>query len=619
MNDERARAERWLRKSEGRVIPLWMAELRRKESLIAKDDSTRELKHHIFLIYYDRLCQAVRSNETADLERMLRRLVTEHMQQNYDIRQILQFPLQLKSILWRQVVQEFPPAEALKLMDQIEPMLDLSTAVLVEAYTELTESALNERLEELDFLTQRLAIAGEETERAFMQLRSLYNISRAISSTLDIHQTLEAVAENLAELPAIERCTIWLATSETTLQVGAIHGSGDMRIANVTLSLDRPTSFVSRALQTQQRQTFQDPDDALAPYLTGRRAMAFPMFNEKRPVGVVMIDGEGETGRFDSSTISLIQAATEQAAIALENAQLYGRVMRFNQELEAKVRQRTAELQKANEELERLDRTKSNFISIAAHELKTPLTLIQGYTNIMREDATIKSNPFLVNVLNGIIKGSERLYDIIESMIDVSLIDSQVLQLRPAQTSIGNLIRTLADQYANALEERHLTLVLGDFSELPYIEADGQRLYQVLDNLLVNAIKYTPDGGKIYIDAWLLNTTEAEDQWVEIVVRDTGIGIDPEHHERIFDKFYQTGEVALHSSGKTKFKGGGPGLGLAIAKGIVEAHGGRIWVESEGYDEERCPGSEFHVLLPVKSKVKITNVPSPFSYARHSS
>ena len=617
MSNERTRAERWLRKSEGRVIPLWMAELRRKESLIAKDDSTRELKHHIFLIYYDRLCQAVLSAETADLERMLRRLVAEHMQQNYDIRQILQFPLQLKSILWRLVVQEFPPDEALELMDQIEPVLDLSTAVLVESYTEITESALNERLEELDFLTQRLAIAGEETERAFMQLRSLYNISRAISSTLDIHQTLEAVAENLAALPTIGRCTIWLATSETTLQVGAIHGSGDMRIANVTLALDKPSSFVTVALRTQQRQTFQDPNDALAPYLGGRKAMAFPMFNEERAVGVVMIDGEGERSRFDSSTVSLIQAAAEQAAIALENAQLYGRVMRFNQELEAKVRQRTAELQKANEELERLDRTKSNFISIAAHELKTPLTLIQGYTNIMRDDATIKSNPFLVNVLNGIIKGSERLYDIIESMIDVSLIDSQVLQLRPAQTSIGNLVRTLADQYSKALEERRLTLVLGDFGSLPYIEADGQRLYQVLDNLLVNAIKYTPDGGKIYIDAWLLDTDETEDQWIEIVVRDTGIGIDPEHHERIFDKFYQTGEVALHSSGKTKFKGGGPGLGLAIAKGIVEAHGGRIWVESEGYDEERCPGSEFHVVLPVRSKVKITNVPSPFSYARY--
>ncbi|MBN1177717.1 MAG: HAMP domain-containing histidine kinase, partial [Anaerolineae bacterium] len=82
-------------------------------------------------------------------------------------------------------------------------------------------------------------------------------------------------------------------------------------------------------------------------------------------------------------------------------------------------------------------------------------------------------------------------------------------------------------------------------------------------------------------------------------ISDTGIGIDPAHHELIFEKFYQTGEVSLHSSGRTKFKGGGPGLGLSIVKGIVQAHGGRIWVESEGCDDVACPGSHFHVLFPI--------------------
>ena len=84
------------------------------------------------------------------------------------------------------------------------------------------------------------------------------------------------------------------------------------------------------------------------------------------------------------------------------------------------------------------------------------------------------------------------------------------------------------------------------------------------------------------------------------MVGDTGVGIDPEHHELIFEKFYQRGEVALHSSGRTKFKGGGPGLGLAIVRGIVQAHDGKIWVESEGHDEQRCPGSRFHILLPLR-------------------
>jgi signal transduction histidine kinase len=92
---------------------------------------------------------------------------------------------------------------------------------------------------------------------------------------------------------------------------------------------------------------------------------------------------------------------------------------------------------------------------------------------------------------------------------------------------------------------------------------------------------------------------EGEGQWVDVMVQDTGIGIAPDNYEVIFEPLYQTGAVALHSSGKTKFKGGGAGLGLAIARSIMQAHNGRIWAESKGYDEAACPGSCFHVLLPV--------------------
>ena len=118
---------------------------------------------------------------------------------------------------------------------------------------------------------------------------------------------------------------------------------------------------------------------------------------------------------------------------------------------------------------------------------------------------------------------------------------------------------------------------------------------------MVNAIKYTPDGGKIWVFGKEHNPDEDEfpQDSVEIIVEDNGIGISPEYHELIFTKFYQTGELAYHSSGQTKFKGGGPGLGLAITKGIIEAHRGKIWVESPGYNEETRPGSQFHVVLPI--------------------
>ncbi len=116
--------------------------------------------------------------------------------------------------------------------------------------------------------------------------------------------------------------------------------------------------------------------------------------------------------------------------------------------------------------------------------------------------------------------------------------------------------------------------------------------------MIVNAIKFTPDGGSIFINA---NPVDANGtgQFCEIQIRDTGIGIDPANHKIVFEKLYQLGKVELHSSGRTKFKGGGPGLGLAIAAGIVKAHRGKIWVESPCYDEEKLPGSTFFIQIPM--------------------
>jgi signal transduction histidine kinase len=126
------------------------------------------------------------------------------------------------------------------------------------------------------------------------------------------------------------------------------------------------------------------------------------------------------------------------------------------------------------------------------------------------------------------------------------------------------------------------------------IFADGERLFQALRNVIMNGVKYTPDGGQVTIDGRLLPG------FIEMTIADTGIGIDPEDHGRIFEKFGRLGNTSLHSSGKTKFKGGGPGLGLPITKGIIDAHGGTIWVESQGYDEHKLPGSTFHIMLPLR-------------------
>jgi len=265
-----------------------------------------------------------------------------------------------------------------------------------------------------------------------------------------------------------------------------------------------------------------------------------------------------------------------------------------------KLQERTLELESINERLRQIDKTKTNFIQISAHELRTPLTLIMGYSQMLEQD--IKDNPDLLNLAHGILEGSERMTDVVESMLDVSRIDSKSLVLRKIFISVDAVVRKIKKGFGQALHERGINLDIDGLGDLPQVLADPEMLQKVFYHLVMNAIKFTPDGGEIKIYGSCLNGNIPS--CLEIVVADTGIGIKTGSTEVIFEKFNQTGEVLLHSSGKTKFKGGGPGLGLAIARGIVEAHGGRIWAESPGYSEETYPGSKFFVRLPVEENTE---------------
>ncbi len=269
-------------------------------------------------------------------------------------------------------------------------------------------------------------------------------------------------------------------------------------------------------------------------------------------------------------------------------------------EMTIRLQERTHELERTNEILRNIDKTKTNFIQISAHELRTPLTLIMGYSQMLEQDT--KNNPELLSLAQGILDGSERMTDIVDSMLDVSRIDSNTLFLRKTGLRLDLLIKKVNKGFEKAFEERNIEIHTHELRDLPLIPADPDLLVKVFYHLIMNAIKFTPDGGSITISGKYLNGSEPP--CVEVAIQDTGIGIDPALHKLIFEKFNQTGDVLLHSSGKTKFKGGGPGLGLAIARGIVEAHGGRIWVESHGYNEQIPPGSTFFVSLPVEKQTE---------------
>ena len=300
---------------------------------------------------------------------------------------------------------------------------------------------------------------------------------------------------------------------------------------------------------------------------------------------------------FDVARKSLDQEETLEIVGVLLPIFTHGMEFASTEETRLHVQHITGELGQTRAILEKLEKSKSDFISVAAHELKTPLTLIEGYVSMLRdtlpEDSSKKD---LANLyLKGVNAGTRRLREIVDDMIDVSMIDNNLLSLNFQPLWLNHLLETIQRELADTIQQRNINLSLKRFpGSEEMIFADGERLFQAFRNVIMNGIKYTPDGGQISVDGRLLPG------FIEITISDTGIGIAPEDHGRIFEKFGRLGSVSLHSSGKTKFKGGGPGLGLPITKGIIDAHGGAIWVESPGYDEYKNPGSTFHIMLPLR-------------------
>jgi signal transduction histidine kinase len=261
------------------------------------------------------------------------------------------------------------------------------------------------------------------------------------------------------------------------------------------------------------------------------------------------------------------------------------------------------DLQKTNKVLRQLDRNKLEFIMIAAHELRTPLTVLNGYVNLMRTFPETQNNASLLEVTDGIRNGTNRMHKVVNMMLDLTRIGSETLQVASLPVPLGQIIDELLRSFEPVAAERDIHLAVTHAENTPELKGDPPLIQKALYQLIVNAIKYTPDGGRILITT-RPSVLEDGSPSVEIAVRDRGIGIDAEHQDLIFEKFYQVGKVALHSSGKTTFKGGGPGLGLALVRGVARAHGGKVWVESAGYDEVNFTGSTFYMMLPLAPPVQ---------------
>lgn len=279
----------------------------------------------------------------------------------------------------------------------------------------------------------------------------------------------------------------------------------------------------------------------------------------------------------------------------------------YNRHLVERLEQQSREFSKATEALAHTDLMKSRFINLAGHELRTPLTALRGYLSLLTAStsqvmATADANTR--EIIDGINSCVDRLQGIVTDMLDMTRIEMGVLQLRSSPISLTLIFNKIGKEFAEIARQRQQTLLIADPGRIPMLWVDGGRITQILRNLVSNAIKYTPDGGEIKLEAELMASTSDQGDCVKITISDTGIGVAPNQHEAIFQSFYEVRDMELHSSSKTDFMGGGAGLGLPIARGVAEAHGGSLQVESPGYDPEGCPGSKFHLILPLMNPAK---------------
>jgi signal transduction histidine kinase len=276
-------------------------------------------------------------------------------------------------------------------------------------------------------------------------------------------------------------------------------------------------------------------------------------------------------------------------------------------------------LERTASEMARLNQMKNSFLGLASHELKTPLTIIMGYVELLLSEREPPLDEDTIKLVRHIAKASDRLSEIVRDIVDVSMIDSRTVDLVSRYVDVNVLVMRAAGNLDQFIKQRDQVLSLNLADELPLIKCDFERIVQVIGNILNNAIKFTPDKGRIIVETKLVlrprepekfaslgadgSCTLSNEQvpYVEIAVHDSGIGIAEAEQEAIFEKFYEVGDVEEHSTGKVAFKSRGAGLGLSIVKGIVDLHGGAVWVDSPGYDPDAMPGSTFYLLLPASS------------------
>ncbi len=405
-----------------------------------------------------------------------------------------------------------------------------------------------------------------ELEQRILQLKRLVELSVTLNSTLDLNALLSLVTSTATELLNCEAASILLYDEkQPRLYFAAATGSDPKKLAEVPVPIEGSLAGIifrtSRSFIVNDAEKDPRHYQIVAEHIHYRvkSLVGVPMLVKDRVVGVLeAVNKLG--GGFEERDETILLVIASHAAIAIENARLL------------------TSTRQALEKVKESNRLKSNFLSLASHELRTPLGVIIGYASFLREDAKGESSEHAQRILDAALQ----MRSLVEDMTNLTMLEKQgLLMFKPQRIPIQSVLKKASDDVLQIISVHEHKLKL-DFSETPLIvKVDLDKTASVIVNLLNNAIRFSPPGSDIVIGAM------QQDNYILAWVRDYGIGISVDQLNKIFDGFYQA------ESPDTRHYGG-LGIGLTIAKGLIEAQGGKIWAESEGVGK----GSTFKVLLP---------------------
>ena len=468
-----------------------------------------------------------------------------------------------------------------------------------------------------------------ELRRHNRQLGLLNEIAQRGAKGQEISSLLDTVLDQVVETLTVDGGGIVLLRNQGTEMQLAFHRgiSGELAAA---ISRLRPGEGLVGAVAASGRPRMsvnmqKDRRCAVpAAAADGWRAfLAVPLVAEQACVGALFVFVRGQRV-LTQHELRLLQVVGQQVGPLVKNAQLFDELQwqqRLNQagmrELErsrAALRDNLRQLEQQNRALQDLEQMKSTFLALASHELRTPLTVICSGADLLQSRENLPLDEAGRCALDAIVHGSERLRTLVDDLLEAARLEANAIYLAREAFDAQELLTGLCDRFQPLCAERRLTCELTAPPEPLAVRGDRHHLQRALARLLENAVQFTPEEGWIRLETAVHSGAEVDamagrlsrfapaffnvphgGRYLEIRIRDNGIGLDPGEEERIFDKFYAGGDIASHTSSRERFGGQGVGLGLTMARSLIAAHQGILWAESEG---PSC-GSSFRLLLPL--------------------